>query len=71
MLTAMTAVENILAGRTDKTNIWDVNTEMDYHEVRSEPAASTPTAVSQAPGESSAELQPVDASASLTEARKG
>ena len=32
MLTAMTAVENILAGRTDKTNIWAVNTEQDYHE---------------------------------------
>jgi protoporphyrinogen oxidase len=32
MLTAMTAVENILAGRTDKANIWDVNTEAEYHE---------------------------------------
>jgi protoporphyrinogen oxidase len=37
MLTAMTAVENILAGRTDKANIWDVNTEMEYHEERSGP----------------------------------
>ena len=34
MLTAMTAVENIAAGRTDKSNIWDVNTEMEYHETR-------------------------------------
>ena len=34
MLTAMTAVENILAGREDKSNIWDVNTEMEYHEER-------------------------------------
>jgi len=34
MLTAMTAVENILAGRNDKSNIWDVNTEMEYHEER-------------------------------------
>ena len=42
MLTAMTAVDNILAGRTDKANIWDVNTEMDYHEVRSEHATSAP-----------------------------
>src|SRR5438132_770756 len=32
MLTAMTAVDNILAGRTDKSNIWAVNTEMEYHE---------------------------------------
>jgi protoporphyrinogen oxidase len=32
MLTAMTAVDNIIAGRTDKFNIWAVNTEMDYHE---------------------------------------
>ncbi len=71
MLTAMTAVENILAGRTDKSNIWDVNTEMDYHEVRSEPAASTPVAAPPAAVESSAELQPAEASASLTEARKG
>jgi protoporphyrinogen oxidase len=32
MLTAMTAVDNIIEGRTDKTNIWNLNTEMDYHE---------------------------------------
>jgi protoporphyrinogen oxidase len=32
MLTAMTAVDNIIAHRTDKKNIWDVNTERDYHE---------------------------------------
>ena len=32
MLAAMTAVENILAGRVDKSNIWAVNTEQDYHE---------------------------------------
>ncbi len=34
MLTAMTAVDNILAGVTDKANIWAVNTEMEYHEER-------------------------------------
>ena len=34
MLTAMTAVDNILAGQTDKQNIWAVNTEMEYHEER-------------------------------------
>jgi protoporphyrinogen oxidase len=33
MLSAMTAVENIVAGRTDKSNIWDVNTEEEYYEV--------------------------------------
>jgi protoporphyrinogen oxidase len=32
MLTAMTAVDNIIAGRSDKSNIWAVNTEMEYHE---------------------------------------
>jgi protoporphyrinogen oxidase len=32
MLTAMAAVENLAAGRRDKENIWDVNTEESYHE---------------------------------------
>lgn len=32
MLTAMLAVDNIIAGRTDKANLWDVNLEMEYHE---------------------------------------
>jgi len=32
MLTAITAVRNIAEGRTDKSNIWEVNTESDYHE---------------------------------------
>ncbi len=32
MLTAMTAVDNIIAGRKDKANLWEVNTEMEYHE---------------------------------------
>jgi protoporphyrinogen oxidase len=34
MLTAMTAVDNIIAGRTDKSNLWAVNTEMEYHETK-------------------------------------
>ena len=34
MLTAMTAVDNIIEGRTDKANIWALNTEMEYHESR-------------------------------------
>ena len=36
MLTAMTAVDNIVAGRRDKANIWAVNTEMEYHESKDE-----------------------------------
>lgn len=32
MLTAMTSVDNIIAGITDKKNIWAVNTEEEYHE---------------------------------------
>lgn len=36
MLTAMTAVENIVNGVTSKDNIWSINTEMEYHEDKSE-----------------------------------
>jgi protoporphyrinogen oxidase len=32
MLTAMMAVDDIIAGKTDKNGLWEVNTEMDYHE---------------------------------------
>jgi protoporphyrinogen oxidase len=32
MLTAMIAVDNIVAGITDKSNLWQVNTEMEYCE---------------------------------------
>lgn len=32
MLTAMTAVDNIVAGRTDKSNLWEINLDMVYHE---------------------------------------
>jgi protoporphyrinogen oxidase len=32
ILTAMLAVENLRDGRTDKSNLWDVNTEGEYHE---------------------------------------
>jgi protoporphyrinogen oxidase len=32
MLSAMTAVDNILAGVTDKSTVWEVNTEEEYHE---------------------------------------
>jgi protoporphyrinogen oxidase len=32
ILASMTAVDNILAGRLDKANLWEVNTEEEYHE---------------------------------------
>lgn len=32
MLTARAAVDNIVSGRTDKQNIWDINVDDDYHE---------------------------------------
>lgn len=32
MVTAFNTVDNILSGKNDKTNIWNVNTEKDYHE---------------------------------------
>jgi protoporphyrinogen oxidase len=34
MLTAITAVENIIAGETSKKNIWNINTEEDFHEIK-------------------------------------
>lgn len=35
MLTAMMAVDNIAAGVRDKSALWDVNTETEYHEEKS------------------------------------
>lgn len=35
MLTAMTAVDNILGGISSKDNLWSINTEMEYHEEKS------------------------------------
>lgn len=35
MLTAMEAVDNIVAGKADKLNVWNVNTETEYHEQKS------------------------------------
>jgi protoporphyrinogen oxidase len=32
MLTAITAVNNIISGEKSKSNIWDINTEEEYHE---------------------------------------
>ncbi|MFO0809712.1 MAG: NAD(P)/FAD-dependent oxidoreductase [Gemmataceae bacterium] len=40
MLAAMVAVDNIVAGRIDKDNIWSVNTEQSYHETADRPTAA-------------------------------
>ena len=42
MLTAMVAVDNICNGITDKSNIWAINTEQEYHE--EQPQAARPKA---------------------------
>ena len=40
MLTAMTAVDNIAAGRADHRNLWEVNAERTYHESRTKEGES-------------------------------
>jgi protoporphyrinogen oxidase len=47
MLTAMVAVDNILAGITDKASLWEVNTEQEYHEEKE--ATRVPAAVPAVP----------------------
>ena len=49
MLTAMTAVENILNGVGAKDNIWAINTEMEYQE-ESRRYAPDPDALRRAAG---------------------
>lgn len=41
MLTAMVSVDNILAGVTDKSNLWEINTEQEYHEDKTPPAGES------------------------------
>ena len=41
MLTAMAAVDNIIAGRKDKANLWALNTEMEYHETARKPGTES------------------------------
>jgi protoporphyrinogen oxidase len=41
MLTAMVSVDNIVAGITGKSNLWDINTEQEYHEDKAAPAKET------------------------------
>jgi hypothetical protein len=36
MVTSFETVKNILSGQKDKTNIWSVNTEQEYHEAKAE-----------------------------------
>jgi protoporphyrinogen oxidase len=46
MLTAMVAVENVMEGRTDKSNIWAVNADQEYHESKADrPAAEVAQAI--------------------------
>ncbi len=62
MLTAMTAVDNIIQGITSKDNIWAINTEMEYHEEKQEPATGSlpkPAAVPAPVMAASGEAQPV------------
>jgi hypothetical protein len=40
MLTAMAAVDNIVNGVRSKQNLWEINTEQEYHEQKAEPAHS-------------------------------
>jgi hypothetical protein len=44
----MTAVDNIIAGRLDKDNIWAVNSEMEYHEEKKEETPLAGTAAAEA-----------------------
>jgi len=45
MLTAMMSVDNIIAGNTDKAALWEVNTEMDYHEEKASDAEARQAAM--------------------------
>ena len=59
MLTAMMAVENIIAGRRSKDNLWQVNTEQEYHEQKAEQKPEVvhgPARVAEQPEEKSEEV---------------
>jgi hypothetical protein len=43
MLTAMTAVENMVQEVTTKDNIWSINNEMEYHKRKKSPRRSVVT----------------------------
>jgi protoporphyrinogen oxidase len=42
MLTAMVAVDNIIEGVLSKDNLWSINTEQEYHEVKKEEKETAP-----------------------------
>jgi hypothetical protein len=46
MLTAMTAVDNIIADVRSRDNLWALNTEQDYHEEKQEEEKEKAKAVS-------------------------
>ncbi|MBQ2264357.1 MAG: hypothetical protein II341_03045, partial [Oscillospiraceae bacterium] len=41
MATSFEAVKNIISGKTDKANIWSVNTEKEYHETAKEESSQS------------------------------
>lgn len=45
MLTAMSAVDNILDGVTSKDNLWSINTEQEYHEQKVKKPSAAPKTV--------------------------
>ena len=45
MLTAMVAVDNIIAGETVKANLWSINTEQEYHEEKEKTPTAAPKAI--------------------------
>ncbi len=54
MLTAMASVDNILAGNMDKSNLWQINTEQEYHEKKDDEGTtvgSVPTPAESMPEE--------------------
>lgn len=49
MLTAMVSVDNILAGITDKSNLWEINTEQEYHEGKASPPKESESGEAEVP----------------------
>jgi len=58
MLTAMVAVDNIIAGETAKANLWAINTEQEYHEEKATPEALQQEQTAKRPSRIPGELQP-------------
>lgn len=50
MVSSFEAINNILSGEKDKTNVWSVNTEKEYHEEKKVKAHSNLSYTSQGPG---------------------